>query len=571
MRWTFLSKLKSSKTFWSAGAVLLLFFLFFPVRMTAHSVRETIYEYETVEKKDIRADLHSLAGLTCPVRSFRFQKLDASSKITVFTSFWYLRCDFDLHKVVVRELTAVYQGTLRVSDSFDRTKVRVTRTYADGKSEEVNEFSVEQEPGVLLEDTTVYIKTDHGNCSLPLHPVKAAGLSCTYTGTLYAGDAPDPSKLKAVLSFADGSTKETDEAVMAADPLTGPADVKVTTPYVSGTVHIDPVRVKDISAEGTDDLREEQVLSLSTLTLTYEDGHTKSISADEVTFKDDVSKPLLAGTNRFRFAYKGQTYLLEVDAREETYVERAVRTLQDEVSQAMYSHVSDSIFVTISHHEEGALSYYLTHIIINDPSQMKAGLSYDDYGGSTETPTSASRRLGWVIGTNGSNFDYGTGEPTFSNVKIKEGALMARSGFIADGREICMTSDGTLYSPAPGTTAQALLDADVKNTFACGDTLLLAYGQEVNLGINSEQVRYPRTAIGMVKPCEYYLITAGSGGYKGGATYDEIRNILVSHDCQFGKCMDGGGSSSLVFENQLINEPATGKERAVVDFLYFTE
>ena len=54
-------------------------------------------------------------------------------------------------------------------------------------------------------------------------------------------------------------------------------------------------------------------------------------------------------------------------------------------------------------------------------------------------------------------------------------------------------------------------------------------------------------------------------------TYDEIRSTLMSRDCGFGKCLDGGGSSSLVFEKQLLNNPAAGSERPVTDFLYFTE
>jgi hypothetical protein len=54
-------------------------------------------------------------------------------------------------------------------------------------------------------------------------------------------------------------------------------------------------------------------------------------------------------------------------------------------------------------------------------------------------------------------------------------------------------------------------------------------------------------------------------------TYDEIRDTLMSRDCGFGKCLDGGGSSSLVFEKQLLNKPAAGSERPVTDFLYFTE
>ena len=45
----------------------------------------------------------------------------------------------------------------------------------------------------------------------------------------------------------------------------------------------------------------------------------------------------------------------------------------------------------------------------------------------------------------------------------------------------------------------------------------------------------------------------------------------MSLDCGFGKCLDGGGSSTLIFEDKMLNSPATGSERPVTDFLYFTE
>ena len=59
-------------------------------------------------------------------------------------------------------------------------------------------------------------------------------------------------------------------------------------------------------------------------------------------------------------------------------------------------------------------------------------------------------------------------------------------------------------------------------------------------------------------------------GYDHGLTYDEVREILMNKGCVFGKCMDGGGSSQLVYKGgKLLNVTCTGTERGVVDFLYF--
>jgi exopolysaccharide biosynthesis protein len=47
--------------------------------------------------------------------------------------------------------------------------------------------------------------------------------------------------------------------------------------------------------------------------------------------------------------------------------------------------------------------------------------------------------------------------------------------------------------------------------------------------------------------------------------------VLFELGCGYGKCMDGGGSASLVVDGELINTPAGGEERPVADFLYFTD
>ena len=243
-----------------------------------------------------------------------------------------------------------------------------------------------------------------------------------------------------------------------------------------------------------------------------------------------------------------------------------------ELASAYRSYVSENSFITIHKIVTDQMEYYLTHVIINDPSQIRAGLSNDTYGGARECPSSASVRLGWTVGVNGSNFDYKTGgnDLSMGRVVIKHGNVI--TGKTALGSEICLDRYGSLSVAETGEHVSSLLARGVTDTFICGDTLLIDHGQKVNIGIESMQYRYPRTAIGMVAPCDYYLITAGDAGtYSKGATYDDIRDILWEHGCTFGKCMDGGGSSSLVFCNELVNVPACLVERPVCDFLYFTD
>ena len=321
---------------------------------------------------------------------------------------------------------------------------------------------------------------------------------------------------------------------------------------------------------------EGSAVDIEKLTITYSDGLIETIPGSRIQFVNpgvydkEIYAPVLhAGRNEIRFRLQGSVYHFYVDAVANTPATLAARQLQDEISKSLYSHTSDSIFVTIRKYKTEQSEYLLTHVIINDLSQIRSGLSHDSYGGEREKPSDASKRMGWVVGVNGSNFNWGTGRPEYAGLCIKNGKLM--EGRYTNGMEICLKKDGALFSPEKGITGEKLISMGVTDTWSCGDCLLISDGNGVNYGIQSQQYRYPRTAVGMVKPGEYYLITAGSGGYEGGMTYDEVREVLLRHGCSFGKCMDGGGSSTLVFENEVVNPVAIRSERAVADYLFFAE
>lgn len=261
-------------------------------------------------------------------------------------------------------------------------------------------------------------------------------------------------------------------------------------------------------------------------------------------------------------------YIIDHDYTGKTY--QRAEQYKAELDNSVSNVTTDSIFVSVQQKYTESGEYLLTHIIVNDPSnQVKGGLSNDSWGSYREYPTTYAGRTGAAVTTNGSYFSYDSGQPVCAGCFIKDGKI-SKDG-VTNGKEICLDNTGKFYTPSAGISASTLLASGVKDIWGTADPLLIQDGQKVDLA-NQQKINntyYNRTAIGMVQPGEYYMITAGTAQYKNGLSFAELQSIFANLGCTYARSMDGGGSSSLVVNGKLLNTPAQYDERPVVDFLSF--
>lgn len=82
----------------------------------------------------------------------------------------------------------------------------------------------------------------------------------------------------------------------------------------------------------------------------------------------------------------------------------------------------------------------------------------------------------------------------------------------------------------------------------------------------------PRTAIGYIDNNHYILIVCdGRTSESNGLSLYELANYLKTLNVKVAYNLDGGGSSTMVFNNTIINNPTTNgriKERGVSDIVY---
>jgi exopolysaccharide biosynthesis protein len=79
--------------------------------------------------------------------------------------------------------------------------------------------------------------------------------------------------------------------------------------------------------------------------------------------------------------------------------------------------------------------------------------------------------------------------------------------------------------------------------------------------------RHPRTAIGVTATGKILLVVIDGrrARWSRGATLGELRNILRDLGAVDALNLDGGGSSEMVVDGEIVNRPSDGRERRITN------
>lgn len=200
-------------------------------------------------------------------------------------------------------------------------------------------------------------------------------------------------------------------------------------------------------------------------------------------------------------------------------------------------------------------------------AQNEFGLNIIDYPSSI----AAEHRGIWAI-----NGDYYGFRET--GIVIRNGVIYRDAG-ARDGLAFYTDGSVKVYDET-STTAQALVDEGVWNTLSFGPSLIadgaIADGIEnfevdTNFGNHSIQGNQPRTGVGVLGENHllFIVVDGRSAGYSRGVTMTEFAQMFLDAGATAAYNIDGGGSSVMVFNNELVNNPlGKNKERGTSDILY---
>lgn len=258
----------------------------------------------------------------------------------------------------------------------------------------------------------------------------------------------------------------------------------------------------------------------------------------------------------------------EPAAAAETVQTRTLSCTAQTVESTDTSYSDSSVSIRLETYRENGTTIYVADIQLSDLTRLQSAFSQSSYGRNVTAATSSTAdAVGAILAVNGDN--YGSREAGYV---IRNGVLY-RDRSAGDQADLVIWADGSFaIVNEQDVSAQELLEAGAVQVFSFGPGLLedgeitVSQTDEVDRAMASN----PRTAIGQISEGHYVLVVSdGRTRESEGLSLYELAEFLQSLGVQTAYNLDGGGSSTLVFQGQVVNTPSgRSGERAVTDIVY---
>lgn len=226
--------------------------------------------------------------------------------------------------------------------------------------------------------------------------------------------------------------------------------------------------------------------------------------------------------------------------------------------------------ITLKQYREYDSNIYVADVTVSDASDLKTALADNTYGRNiTDTTSDMAANNNAVLAINGDY--YGARQ---SGYVIRNGKLYRDTSGNRDALVIQKNGEFKFVSESE-TSASELIKDGALQVFSFGPVLL--NNGEISVGENDEvgmaMASNPRTAIGYLGNNHYvFVVSDGRTSESAGLSLYELASFMKELGVKDAYNLDGGGSSTMVFKGEIINNPTTsgrsGEERAVSDIVY---
>lgn len=234
------------------------------------------------------------------------------------------------------------------------------------------------------------------------------------------------------------------------------------------------------------------------------------------------------------------------------------------------SYTDGNIQVALTTYRLSDTTVYVADVQLSSSDYLKTAFADGIYGRNvTEKTSSIASSVGAVLAVNG---DYYGAQR--SGYVIRNGVLYRNSS--GGGEDLVIYADGTFgIIDEDEISAEELLANGAWNVLSFGPALV--QNGEITVTENEEvgkaMASNPRTAIGVIDDLHYVFVVAdGRTNESSGLSLYELAQLMQQIGAKTAYNLDGGGSSSMVFLGNVINNPTSGGrgtgERSVSDIVY---
>lgn len=237
------------------------------------------------------------------------------------------------------------------------------------------------------------------------------------------------------------------------------------------------------------------------------------------------------------------------------------------------SYKDDNISINLSETTVNSTQVYVADVTVSSSDYLKTAFAQNAFGTNVTAKTSETAAdNNAILAVNGDYYGANSTGYVIRNGVVYRDTVREDSS----NGDLAIYKDGSfkiIYEDQ--ISAEQLVKDGVINLLAFGPALV--ENGEIAVGTNEEvgqaMASNPRTAIGIIDANHYIIVVSdGRTSESKGLSLYQMAEVMKSYGVKTAYNLDGGGSSTLYFNGQVINKPTTGgnkiSERAVSDIVY---
>ena len=237
------------------------------------------------------------------------------------------------------------------------------------------------------------------------------------------------------------------------------------------------------------------------------------------------------------------------------------------------SYKDDNISINLTETTVNNTQVYVADITVSSSDYLKTAFAQNAFGTNVTAKTSETAAdNNAILAVNGDYYGANSTGYVIRNGIVYRDTVREDSS----NGELAIYKDGSfkiIYEDQ--ISADQLVKDGVVNLLAFGPALV--ENSEIAVGTNEEvgqaMASNPRTAIGIIDENHYIIVVSdGRTSESKGLSLYQMAEVMKSYGVKTAYNLDGGGSSTLYFNGQVINKPTTGgnkiSERSVSDIVY---